>query len=289
MQRRSILGLGLASAATLLLSGITAAHRPPNRSYRYTVFLEDEFGRRLRTFHHRGQTFVLGSYGDRFAVVVDNHTGNRVEAVVTVDGRDVVSGSPGDYARQRGYVLSPYGSVRITGFRQSLDRAAAFRFTSPADSYSSRRGTPENVGILGAAFFEEASPPPRPPRPIVRDDWDLERSPRRNPNPRSGEGASKSRSRSAAPSPRDEARSSRPGAPRNNLGTEYGESHRSRVYEVSFRRRRPTTPDSVLTLRYDDARGLEARGIDVAPWHDPPRYHRAPMAFPASRFAPPPR
>jgi hypothetical protein len=77
--------------------------------------------------------------------------------------------------------------------------------------------------------------------------------------------------------------------PRNNLGTEYGESHQSRVVEVSFRRRRPTTPDNVLTLHYDDARGLEARGIDVDPWRDPPRYYRPPMAFPENRFAPPPR
>src|SRR2546422_280885 len=79
----------------------------------------------------------------------------RVEAVVSVDGRDVVSGNPGDYMRERGYIIPPHGSVVVDGFRQSLSRAAAFRFSRPGSSYSSRMGTPENVGVIGVAFFGE--------------------------------------------------------------------------------------------------------------------------------------
>jgi hypothetical protein len=70
-----------------------------------------------------------------------NNSGERVEAVVTVDGRDVVSGELGNYKTQRGYVIEAYGSVVIEGFRQSLDQVAAFRFTDIGNSYSARRGS----------------------------------------------------------------------------------------------------------------------------------------------------
>ena len=48
----------------------------------------------------------------------------------------------------------------------------------------------------------------------------------------------------------------------NNLGTQFGEKMRSQVRETTFIRAR-TRPDLRLTLRYDNARGLQARGIEV--------------------------
>jgi hypothetical protein len=61
----------------------------------------------------------------------------------------------------------------------------------------------------------------------------------------------------------------------------------SQVREVSFERENPRNPARVITLRYDDARGLQARGIDV--FGDLRRAEVSePDAFPLSRFAPPP-
>ncbi|HEY6078452.1 MAG TPA: hypothetical protein VIW29_06600, partial [Polyangiaceae bacterium] len=69
------------------------------------------------------------------------------------------------------------------------------------------------------------------------------------------------------------------------------ESQQSSVVEVAFERRSKTHPSAVLTLRYDDYQGLEARGIDLSPLGD--AYYRdpgEPDPFPyTSRFAPPPR
>ena len=91
---------------------------------------------------------------------------DSVEAVLTVDGRDAVSGDVGNYKTQR-YVIDPYGSIVVDGFRKSLSKVAAFRFTTPGDSYSSRRGTPQNVGVVGVAIFKERAPIQRPrPRPM---------------------------------------------------------------------------------------------------------------------------
>jgi hypothetical protein len=233
--------------------------------------------------------------------------------VLTVDGRDAVSGDPGDFAHQRGYIVQPHGSVIVNGFRQSLERTAAFRFSRPGASYSSRMGTPENVGIVGVAFFAEQWTRPRPPPPpyVPYDYYDYDARPRAQDKSSSG-GAG--RSASAAPSTRrDETPRAAPApssaakrraraygdsdyAPRESegrepsrLGTEYGESTYSPVTEVPFRRQSTFRPDAVVSLRYDDADGLIARGFDVYPrpaWSERQREGGdEPRAFPRNHFA----
>jgi hypothetical protein len=220
---------------------------------------------------------VLGEPGERYVIRVDNPTAERVEAVVTVDGRDAVSGEPGDYVAQRGYLIEPWGTLTVEGFRRSLDEVAAFRFTARGRSYSARRGTPENVGVIGVALFPERE---RPRAPIAR------------PRPRAVP-ESEYRPAPSAPSAGrgdDAARESRKAGP-SNIGTEYGESQGSSVVEVAFQRRSPTHPQAVLRVRYDDYQGLEARGIDLSSLGYAYRDSTEPEPFPLSRsrFAPPPR
>ena len=54
--------------------------------------------------------------------------------------------------------------------------------------------------------------------------------------------------------------------------------------------RQSNSPARVITLRYDDAAGLHARGIETyqRPWPVWYHYPVEPRAFPDSRFAPPP-
>jgi hypothetical protein len=291
--------LSLFVCAALLQVGLRCAKAESP----YELTLEDEFGNTLPAFRHRGELFAMGTYGRRYNVRVTNHTGRRVEAVVTVDGRDVISGSPGDFKRQRGYLIDPYNSVVIEGFRTNASEVAAFRFTTPGNSYSSRMGSPENVGVIGAAFFPEAPPPPPPPRPVMpmpvpesrRESRDYEglgtgsgraaEAPAAKPSAapasphRSGAGAKADSYGDSYESSRDREAS--------NIGTEYGESTYSSVVEVPFRRARQSSPERVLTMRYDDRAGLEARGIVTRPRPRPP-YDPGPVAFPVNRFAPPP-
>ena len=274
-----VAGLGL-----LLSFGADAQERArtwrprPRPVPAFSVRLEDGVGTPLRTFHGSGTTFVLGEEGERYVIVVANPTPRRVEAVVSVDGRDAVTGGVADFRVHRGYLVPAFGSVRIDGFRQSLDRVATFRFASPGDSYSSRMGTPENVGIIGVAFFDEREAPAvvRPEPPVAGA------TPPPRPLPRRG-GAPEGRSKRTAPS---QDRAEAPG----DLGTEYGESRFSAVVEVPFVRA-GSSPMRIVTLRYDDAEGLERRGFDVfdRDRFDQPRpLPREPQAFPDSRFAPPP-
>jgi hypothetical protein len=234
------------------------------------VALLGEQGEQLRTFQHQGRTFVLGQLGERYAVRVTNPSGERVEAVITVDGRDAISGRVGDYFSNRGYLIGPHDSVLVEGFRQSLAAVATFRFSHPGDSYSSRMGTPENVGVIGVAFFPERR------RPVT-----LLPVPRRAaPSSEAERAPARSKAGRAAPAPRAEE---------YRLGTEYGESRSSEVREVPFERADPSHPARIIVLYYDDAQGLEARGIrvfDDRPWWQP--RPTTPDPFPAARFAPPP-
>jgi hypothetical protein len=291
---------------------------PPVAPPPYRVSLEDPDGGALPTFRQAGQRFVLGEPGARYNVRVENPTAERVEVVVTVDGRDAISGRVGDYVTQRGYLVEPWGSLVIEGFRRSLDEVAAFRFTNRSESYSALRGTPENVGVIGVAVFPEKARPPAPvrprPKPYSYDDHrerDYEYEYRGDaPRSRSGEGSGSraEKSAGAAPAPAEapradnapsgrrdfraeqQAPSKRKGTGPSNIGTQYGEHEDSSVVEVAFERRSKTHPSAVLTLRYDDYEGLQARGIDLSSLGYAYRYDGDPEPFPysRSRFAPPP-
>jgi len=120
-----------------------------------TVRLLDSNGQPLAGFQAGGRTHVIGEDGERYLIQVQNHTGNRVEAVATVDGLDVIDGRPGAFTK-RGYIVAPFATVEIDGFRRSNAEVATFRFGSVSSSYAAKKGDDRNVGIVGVAFFQEA-------------------------------------------------------------------------------------------------------------------------------------
>ena len=96
-----------------------AAERAP-----YTVEILDDAGETLPTYAQHGRYYVLGDSGDRYVIHVTNPTASRIEAVISVDGLDVIDGEAGDL-RKRGYVVAPYGDLRIEGFRTSTTDVAS--------------------------------------------------------------------------------------------------------------------------------------------------------------------
>lgn len=119
-----------------------------------TISIKDSSGDSLEAVHVNGRTFVIGSAGQRYTIVLQNHTSHRFEAVGSVDGLDVINGKPGTFDN-RGYVLMPFATLEIEGFRTSTSAVAAFRFASVADSYAAQTGSARNVGVIGIAFFSE--------------------------------------------------------------------------------------------------------------------------------------
>ena len=145
-------------AALLTLFGVSPAAASNNTSTdgKYSFQLEAD-GYSLPAWYWNGYTFVEGQRGQRYNIRVFNHSNRRVEAVVTVDGRDAISGQLGDYKSNRGYVVEPWSSVLIKGFRTSWSDVAGFYFTDIENSYSARMGSGEHVGVIGVAVFEEKS------------------------------------------------------------------------------------------------------------------------------------
>jgi len=119
-----------------------------------TISIRDSGGSPLEAVKVGDRTLVVGQAGQRYAIVLTNNTSHRFEAVGTVDGLDVINGKPGTFDN-RGYVLLPFATLEIEGFRTSTQQVAAFRFAAVADSYAAQTGSARNVGVIGLAFFSE--------------------------------------------------------------------------------------------------------------------------------------
>jgi hypothetical protein len=151
----------------------------------FDVQILRENGENAPTYQLRDRYYVQGNVGERYVIRIVNPTPRRVEAVVTVDGLDVIDGENGDL-RKRGYVVPAYGETRIEGFRTSTADVATFRFSSVGGSYAGQKGKARNVGVIAVALFEEQAPepeqqiivgqrPPPPPRPYDYR-YDLDRN-----------------------------------------------------------------------------------------------------------------
>lgn len=122
--------------------------------------LRDESGRLLPGLGVGDRWFVIGEQGRRYSIVLRNETDYRLEAVVSVDGLDVMDGRAASLSK-RGYILRPRQRIVIDGWRRSMDVVAAFRFSSVSDSYAERKhGDSRNVGVIGVALFNEVGTNP---------------------------------------------------------------------------------------------------------------------------------
>jgi len=180
-------------------------------------------GEALPSWHYRGASYVAGRPGDRYAVRLTNRSPGRVLVVLSVDGVNAVSGETAAVA-QTGYVLAPYQSAEITGWRKSYSEAAAFYFTALPDSYAARTQRPDNVGVIGAAVFRERVPEPvarwpEPPPSVAKEGNASGRLEAERQSPSAGADAaapaaqSSGRARADSFAPRDEKK----------LGTGHGE------------------------------------------------------------------
>lgn len=258
--RATILALAAGLLACATPTFTLAEQEVPARSLPYAVDLVNEAGNVLPTYRHGGRTYVLGRLGQRYLVRVRNDSGRRAEIVISADGRDVIDGRPSAWEK-RGYIVEPQGEVSVDGFRLSDQSVAAFRFSSVPRSYAARKGDALDVGVIGVAVFPERAPryltPPwLPESDVSSQSRPLDEGRSREPAP-AGSGARAESAPSAPTARRDAPSKKRPG-----LGTEFGEERDSAVQRVSFERA-STRPGAVVTLRYDDRRGLLALGIDV--------------------------
>jgi hypothetical protein len=340
---RNITALGWLSAALLALAACSPAYAdriaepaakkemvavPPPVESPYEVDLITEKGSALDTYQHNGRFYVLGDANDRYTIRVNNPTNRRVEAVISVDGLDVIDGETADL-NKRGYVVPAYGELRVDGFRISTAKVATFRFSSVSDSYAGRKGKDRNVGVIGVAIFEEQAPQEvivaeRPYYDENDNKADKKKAPADTRYRDSADadddylggydGSAESEPTADAPAPpragntggaggkgsvskstggeRGKATKdccANPKKERPGLGTKFGEDRHSAVSWTRFVRANATTPTAMAELRYNNAAGLTALGIPVEVVPDEELITRETAdPFPNNGFAQPP-
>lgn len=152
---------GIAAMTDTRGSIVDHMRRFPVGSGHVEMGVKDGSGRFLTGFQMNGDNFVTGIKGHRYSIVIKNHSPGRIEAVVSVDGLDVIDGKDASFTK-RGYLIDPHGDLEIDGWRTGNEEVAAFRFGSVSSSYSNKKhGKTRNVGVIGLALFHERGDSPR--------------------------------------------------------------------------------------------------------------------------------
>lgn len=262
-------------------------------------------GQPVPVYYYGGKTYVVGAPGERYSVRLINRSNGRLLAVLSVDGVNAITGETAS-GRQSGYVLGPYESTEVTGWRKSESEVARFYFTRLEDSYAARTDRPNNVGVIGVAAFKEKPQAvvisPQPPYPYPSA------APQSYQPYRANEGASAPRiqgdtsiranaenavavgkANSAKRGTGDMAAPASALSPpvvrqEPHLGTGHGEREASEISYTDFKRA-SSSPAEVVSVWYDSFQALASRGI--IPYAPPPG-RPEPQAFPG-QFVPDPR
>jgi hypothetical protein len=288
--------------ASLTLAGLAAGLPAHAAGSLVDVQIVDrQLGQVLPAYRHRGVPFVAGQPGHRYAVRMVNRTGARVLVVLSVDGINAISGETAAVS-QTGYVLAPYASAEITGWRKSMTEAAAFYFTSLADSYAARTDRPDNVGVIGAAVYRErvrleprgwelpgssSSRESDAARDAARGAGsglgDRRAAPSVQPAPSSDTARANAAPVPAAPAAESERADSvgKLAQRAERIGTGHGEREHAPITHTAFERA-GSEPNEIVRVRYDSHANLVAMGVIRAP-------EPAGEPQPFARFAPDPR
>jgi len=228
--------------------------------------VDRDSGRQLDTYYRHGEYWVAGEPGARYSIRIRNHLGERVLAVTSVDGINVITGENAGWD-QSGYVFDGWEDYQIDGWRKSDTQVAAFAFAAAPASYAARTGRPENVGIIGIALFREqpayAALPPPAPQIAANGVAGAQRFPPAMDRARSGPAAPAAESAAADAKAAELAADAPAGAPllqAPSLGTAHGEREYSYAAHTHFIRRQ-WHPDEIIRIRYDRLENLVAMGI----------------------------
>lgn len=263
---------------SLLASALALASDPAFARIVDLQVIDRVSGRTIPQLSHRGERWIAGDQGREFTVRLSNRSGERVLAVLSVDGVNAISGESADPS-QTGYVLEPWQQIDVRGWRKSERQTAAFHFTLGERSYAARTGRPQNVGVIGVAVFREARLVHQYEEPWYDEPHEFAKR---------GEG---SFGPEGAPVPLDaipsapSAKSQEFAQRGQDLGTGHGRREWSPSRQTEFVRA-TRAPEQITQIRYDSRESLIAQGI--LPRH-PGRFAQGPRAF-GNGFVPdPPR
>jgi hypothetical protein len=266
----------------ILIAGM-AANTHANGRLADVQVIDRETASVLPMYRSHGEYWVAGRPGARYSIVIQNHRGERLLAVTSVDGVNVISGETGAWG-QSGYVFSPGERYEIAGWRKSNSEIADFNFTAASNSYAERTDRPANIGVIGVALFLER------PAPAARIGYYSQRSENSGSAKDEVRGGAASDAARAPPPLVSNSIVASPYAPApqaaEKLGTGHGSREYSYVQDTTFDRL-SSTPNEVIKIRYDSYDNLVAMGVVPSR----PAWRNAPNPFPDStlpRYVPDP-
>lgn len=176
-------------------------------------------------YHERHRHIVVPKTGVEYTIQVKNLSDQRVLLVASVDGLSVMNGEVFSGKGGSGYVIAPYSTFNIQGWRRGTDQIATFLFESPENSVADRKGTDSQIGkIRLIAIMEKQEVVPLN---II----------------------------SSVPAPASRTKG-QPGT-----GTASGRELISKVVNVEFRR---SSIEQEINLTYDTAESFAKRGIQIS-------------------------
>src|ERR1041385_7897119 len=234
-------------------------------------------GRPLEEYYGRGRNYIEAIAGAEYEVRVRNPTPFRVAVALSVDGLNSIDARHTTAWNASKWVIEPYGTITVSGWQMSSERARRFYFTSEQDSYGAKLGQTSNLGVISAVFFRELRPLPVPVVPPPRGYDDREQRQRSEAPSSSGESRAQSDGvAKAAPFPRDD----------DYAGTGIGRSVRNDVRWVQMDL--DSQPAGQVTIRYEYYGALVRLGILPRGYRrpDPLRRREGASGFDDRRFSP---
>jgi hypothetical protein len=247
----------LATTCTLVARPASAAalRQAPGALVAVSVTVDDEPARLYPAPDGSSRFYLEARQGSRYAVTLQNRSGERLGAVLTVDGLNVISGTR-DTGRGRMYVLDPWQGTTVQGWRRSLQEVRRFRFVGERASYAARSGNANGkLGWIELAVYRECRPEPQ----------------------RERADSAAGRNSAAAPAVPEAKAEAFP-------GTGWGERARDEVALVSFDPE--ASPSERVTLRYEYRPALVALGVLPEAQRQPDRLQQRERGEPG--FAAPP-
>ncbi len=225
-------------------------------------------GRPVTEVQFSGHTYIEGRKNSIYELQIRNKTPNKILAIPSVDGLNVVDGESCG-VNSPGYVIDPWKVITIPGWKVDSQQAAKFVFkpqsaSSPGDkTYAEQMGgDATNQGIIGVMVFHQK---------VIHTNYILkEYTPWKipdsgNPPPFCGMGEQfvySSNANANHTSNNFKTTCCDNADADKSIGTGFGEATGFETQDVEFDKD-SDSPSSVFILYYDTVQGLKRRGVPV--------------------------
>jgi len=230
-------------------------------------------------YYHQGQVWIEGREGSNYTLRFTNRSPNRVLAIFSVDGLDVLKGKPAGHLSE-GYVVNANTTLDIPGWKLDDATAAEFYFSRSSKSYVSKMGgSVNNTGVIGAMVFREkpAVHWTQPPHltftasSLPTSNWSGTVGYNSIGTPVAGSvhpGVTVSLNNLSVGSVSANASNETLRSATTSLnmvsqdvGTGFGQATTWNTTNTTFSRENPTIPNAIMAIYYDSAKNMQRRGI----------------------------